>query len=249
MRVLLAVDDTDNLETKGTGHLAEAIASDLARKGWGTRTYVTRHQLLVHPDVPYTSHNSAMCFVAELDEGRLDELVAHAASFLEQESAPGSDPGLCVAVADWLERPGELVAFGERAKREVLEPGEAHALARRAGVHLSAHGGTGGGVIGALAAAGLRLGGNDGRLRGHLDLDLRAGAGDVVTVGALLAHPHVAVVQTLGGEVLPEGETVQLSHWKVKPVLRGGRGVLLVTASTAGRAPWETCAREILKAF
>jgi hypothetical protein len=248
MQVLLAVDDTDNLETKGTGHLAEAIARDVERSGWGTRSYVTRHQLLVHPDVPYTSHNSAMCFTVELDEARLAALTAHAAAFLERASAPGSDPGLCVAVADWLERPRELVAFGERAKRDVLVSGEAHELARRAGVHLSGHGGTGGGVIGALAAVGLRLGGEDGRLRGHLELG-EAAAGDVVTVSELRAHPHVALVQTVGGVVLGDDEGVLLSHWKVKPVLRGGRGVLLVTESTSDLARWETCSRDVLKAF
>jgi hypothetical protein len=246
MRVLLAVDDTDNLETRGTGHLAEAIAREVERRGWGTRSYVTRHQLLVHPDIPYTSHNSAMCFTVELDGDRLEEVTAHAAGYLAAASAPGSDPGLCVAVPGRLERPGELVAFGERAKREVIEAGEAHALARRSGVHLSAHGGTGGGVIGALAAVGLRLGGNDGRLRGHLEI---GAGGDVVTAAELLSHPHVARVETLEGEALGEREKVLLSHWKVKPVLKGGRGVLLVTASSSDRAPWETCSREALRAF
>lgn len=246
MRVLLAVDDTDNLETKGTGHLAEAIAREVERSGWGTRSYVTRHQLLVHPDVPYTSHNSAMCFAAELEVDRVEEVTAHAAAFLARASAPGSDPGLCVAVADWLDRPAELVAFGERAKREIVEAEEAHALARRAGLHLSAHGGTGGGVIGALAAVGLRLGGHDGRLRGHLDLGR---PGDVLAVRALLAHPHVAAVQTLAGEPLREDATVLLSDWKLKPVLRGGRGVLLVMPATSDRAPWETCPRDVLRSF
>jgi hypothetical protein len=190
-----------------------------------------------------------MCFTADLEDGRLGDLTACAAARLEAERAPGADPGLCLAVPARLAQPEELVAFGERAKREVLRAEEAHALARSAGVHLSAHGGTGGGVIGALAAVGLRLGGNDGRLRGHLDLELGTGPGDVVAVGRLLAHPHVAGVQTLGGEVLDEGEEVLLSHWKVKPVLRGGRGVLLVVASSSGRAGWETCPREILRAF
>lgn len=246
MRVLLGIDDTDDLETRGTGHLAEAIARELERCGWGTRSYVTRHQLLVHPDVPFTSHNSAMCFAAELDPDRLGALTAHAAAYLEEASAPGADPGLCVAVADGLASAGELLAFGERAKREVLGVEEAQALARRAGVHLSAHGGTGGGVIGALAAVGLRLGGNDGRLRGHLDV----GAPDeVVTVRRLCAHPHVAAVATLGGELLTDDQAVLLSGWKVKPVLRGGRGVLLVAPSSSGRAPWETCSRDVLRAY
>jgi hypothetical protein len=248
MRVLVAVDDTDNLETKGTGHLAEALAEHVERSGWGTRSYVTRHQLLVHPDVPYTSHNSSMCFAADVDEAHVEALTAHAAAFLERASAPGSDPGLCVALADRREGAGELVAFGERAKREVIEQGEAYDLARRLGIHLSAHGGTGGGVIGALAAAGLRLGGNDGRLRGRLEIE-NVDARGVTTVRDLRAHPHVDSVRTLGGDVLRDHEAVLLSDWKVKAVLRGGRGVLLVDRSPSPDVPWQTCSKAVLKAF
>lgn len=246
MRVLLAVDDTDDLQTPGTGHLAEAIAREVERRGWGTRSYVTRHQLLVDPAIPYTSHNSAMCFAAELDPERLEALTALAATVLEEASAPGADPGLCVAVPGRLARAAELVAFGDRAKREVLDAAQAHALAREVGVHLSGHGGTGGGVVGALAAAGLRLGGNDGRLRGRVDVGAPE---DVVTVGRLRDHPHVAAVATLAGEVLADGEGVLLAGGKVKPVLRGGRAVLLVTPSSSARARWETCSRDALRAI
>jgi tRNA(Ile2) C34 agmatinyltransferase TiaS len=248
MRVLVAVDDTDNLETKGTGHLAEAIACGVEQKGWGTRSYVTRHQLLVHPDVPYTSHNSSMCFAVDLSEAHLEELTSDAAALLERESAPGSDPGLCLAVPERLNRTDELVAFGERAKRTVLEKEEAHDLARRLGIHLSAHGGTGGGVIGALAAVGLRLGGNDGRLRGHVVIE-KVDANGVTTVRDLRAHPHITSVRTLDGVVLRDDEAVLLSDWKVKPVMQGGTGVLLVTESSSEEARWQTCPRSVLKSF
>jgi len=246
MKVLLAADDTDNLESIGTGHLAEAIAQEVEKNGWGKRSCISRHQLLVHPAVPYTSHNSSMCFTADIDGSRLDQLVSHAAAFLEEVSAPGSDPGLCVAVADRLDSTEELVAFGQRAKKAVVEKGEAHALARRLGIHLSEHGGTGGGVIGALAAVGLRLGGNDGRLRGKLEIENVNG---VASVRDICAHPYVGSVLTLEGEVLRDEEAVLLTGWKVKAVLKGGRPVLLVTSTDSAEAPWQTCSREILKAY
>jgi hypothetical protein len=246
MKVLLAVDDTDNLESIGTGHLAEAIAQEVEKNGWGKRSYITRHQLLVHPDVPYTSHNSSMCFTADIGGACLDLLIDHAARFLEKASAPGSDPGLCVAVADRLEESEELVAFGRRAKQTVVKKSEAQELARRLGIHLSEHGGTGGGMIGALAAVGLRLSGNDGRVRGHLQIDSVNG---VARVRDICTHPDVGSVQTLQGEALHDDEAVLLSGWKVKAVLQGGGPVLLVVPTESEGPRWRTCSKEILKAY
>ena len=157
MRILVAIDDTDNLESRGTGEIASLIAGALQEKGWGTTSIVTRHQLLVHPDIPYTSHNSSMCFAAELHGDRLEQVISFAGAFLDHECAEGSDPGLCVAVLDRVGPASELVSFGRRAKQEVITMTEAFTLAARLGVHLSEHGGTGQGVIGALAGAGLRL--------------------------------------------------------------------------------------------
>ena len=71
MKILISIDDTDNLESCGTGELATQISQTIAEQGWGTCSYITRHQLLVHPDVPYTSHNSAMCFEATIDAGQV----------------------------------------------------------------------------------------------------------------------------------------------------------------------------------
>ena len=69
---LICIDDTDDIGTKGTGEIAEEIAAKLApRVPQDARPaitrFVTRHQLFVHPDIPYTSHNSAMCFQVETD--------------------------------------------------------------------------------------------------------------------------------------------------------------------------------------
>ena len=86
MKVFICIDDTDNLESIGTGHLAARLAADLEEKNWGKSSFITRHQLFVHPDVPYTSHNSAMCFEADLHDAFLSPLIDHAASFLKQHS-------------------------------------------------------------------------------------------------------------------------------------------------------------------
>lgn len=247
MRVLICIDDTDNLDSKGTGELAEEIAQTIEKKRWGTARGVTRHQLLVHSDIPYTSHNSAMCFESNLDDSKyLNSLIEYASDFLKRESAEGSDPGLCVAVPEQIENQDSLIAFGQRAKQAVLTKGEAYELADRLGVHLSEHGGTGQGVIGALAGTGLRLSGNDGRFKGKLKIPAEGG---VITVGDILNHPGVDVVKSLDGQVLKDNDTIKLGE-KVKTVLLEGLSVLLVYKDNdAADGIWHTCTKQQLRKY
>lgn len=247
MRVVVAIDDTDNLESRGTGEIASLIADAIRARGWGSTTMVTRHQLLVHPDIPYTSHNSAMCFLAELNEGCLDPMIRFAGEFLDQECAEGSDPGLCVADLATLKHGSELIDFGRRAKREVITMDEAFRLAGRIGVHLSQHGGTGQGVIGALAGAGLRLWGNDGRMKGSLKF---AGAGGTLSVAELLAHPDVDEVRALTEATLRPGDLVRIDD-KPKTVMVDGASVLLVSPVEPGdtAVSWQTLHRKQLREY
>jgi hypothetical protein len=55
-------------------------------------------------------------------------------------------------------------SFSLRCKSEVMTQEEARAVAIRAKCHLEGLGGTEQGIIGALAAIGLIVGGNDGRV-------------------------------------------------------------------------------------
>jgi hypothetical protein len=247
VEVYICIDDTDNLESRGTGELAALLSDDIEKKGWGTSSFITRHQLLVHPDIPYTSHNSSMCFSATINDTFLETLISHASGFLEKESAEGSDPGLCVAVADRIGSRETLMEFGRKAKQQVVTKSEAYYLAQNLGVHLSAHGGTGHGVIGALAGVGLRLGGNDGRMRGGLNLGAER---SVVTVGEICSHPQVDAVRSTDGKILHNEEIVVLGE-KIKTVLLEGMSVLLVMPGEGGSdsAPWRTCPRQLLKKY
>ncbi|MDD2421573.1 MAG: hypothetical protein PHU78_05495 [Heliobacteriaceae bacterium] len=249
LHVLVCIDDTDNLESRGTGLLALMLMELIAKQGWGKGYGVTRHQLLVHPDIPYTSHNSAMCFAAGLDPDRLAVLIARAADFLVAESAPGSDPGLCVAVPALLPDPAALIDFGRQAKKRVIVKSEAYQLARDLRVHLSEHGGTGQGVIGALAGAGLRLSGNDGRFRGQIDLKTDA---PVLSVREICRLAGVDTIRGMDGTGLPPEEPVLLAGSKVKPVLQDGKPVLLVCPVAAGTREavrWRTCRKQELRGY
>ncbi|SDI36404.1 hypothetical protein SAMN04488540_101200 [Ferrimonas sediminum] len=224
MTLYLSIDDTDEIGTKGTGELAEELAGKIHQLGLGHCSPVTRHQLFVHDDIPYTSHNSAMCFCID-EPGDPDRIRQLAVDHLLSESAPGSDPGLCLFSDTDTEARRALIEFGLKAKKEVLTKDQAYELAQRCQARLSEHGGSGDGVIGALAGIGLRLCGDDGRYKGQLALpeDL----GQPVSIAALLRHTPLEQVWTLSHQPVPNHTRVELEG-KLKAVQLNHRMTLLV---------------------
>ena len=183
--VVCCIDDTDDLEgAVSTGFIAERIAEAFVECGAKILLGITRHQLLLSDKVAYTSHNSSMCFTALVPLGALGLCWSQAIRLVEELSVDSADPGLCCAVlpldegSDALACTGEcrleierLIAFGKKAKEKVCSKDEAYSIAEQISwLTLSEHGGTGLGVIGALAGVGLRLSGNDGRFRGKWNL-------------------------------------------------------------------------------
>ncbi|NTU71484.1 MAG: hypothetical protein HGB10_06660 [Coriobacteriia bacterium] len=246
MRILISIDDTDDADSKGTGEIAEIIADSLVAAGLATVGRVTRHQLLIHPDIAYTSHNSSMCFEADIAEESLAEVIERAAERLAAESVEAADPGLAVVVPERLADPERLMTYGREAKERVIQKAEAYALAEEIGAHLSEHGGTGIGVIGALAGAGLKLTGNDGRFKGKFRLN--ADDQRVADVEHI-KHQDIDEVRTLEGVVLDDDERVVVGQ-HCKLILRDGIAVLMVQPSDEGApAPWTVVDRKALRAF
>ena len=65
-----------------------------------------------------------MCFPAEIAESMLDPVTDYCCSTLTAESAPRSDPGLCVMVPERLTQPEALMNYGRKAKTTVISKGE-----------------------------------------------------------------------------------------------------------------------------
>ncbi len=157
--IYLGIDDTDMPDTPGTNKLAMRLADvlDLEFK----TNWIVRHQLLVDPRVPCTRMNGGVSMGLE-PRGAFD--AAHLAHRVRHEilgwCPPGSDPGLCIApvVSEQIKR------WGLRAQRELLSMQEALELAAESAIYLEPLGGTGGGIIGALAAVGLFATWNSGRV-------------------------------------------------------------------------------------
>lgn len=222
MRIYLGFDDTDVAGGEmGTGKLVRMFAGKLPAGVhlWG----VVRHQLLVDPRIPYTSHNSPACAVVETEvsealPGLIDLAIAH----LAERASPGSDPGLCVARAD---APlDSIVEFALSCTRAVRTQGDARNAAASAGIHLSGHGGTNDGIIGAAAAVGLTHYGWSGRF---LEFNGIRDLADPVDVAALRARGIVPVPLDRNAEVLPPETPIVTNGW-LRPRLWGGHPVLPV---------------------
>ncbi|SFH10200.1 tRNA(Ile2) 2-agmatinylcytidine synthetase [Desulfotomaculum arcticum] len=244
MKIYVGIDDTDNIDQGATGASANQVIKIVEENHWGSCQGLTRHQLLLHPDIAYTSHNSSMCFIAEIEAACLEPLIEEAGQFLEQHSAPGSDPGLCVVVEEQLRDTESLIAYGYETKIRIMTKEEAYALAGKLGVHLSEHGGTGLGVIGALAGVGLRMTNNDGRFQGKLQLKA---PGAIINVAEIISSSPVERVQSVDGYVLREDEEVRLGN-KLKTVLLDGKRILPVYRREDGLA-WETCTNSHLEHY
>lgn len=225
--IYIGLDDTDNKDSRGTGRLARAIAASLSER-YRVRG-VTRHQFLVDPRIPYTSHNSSATLHL-LEDGNVDlaALADDVQAIMLGDFQEGSDPGLCVARAVTQ----EVKDFGQRAKREVVRQSEARDVAARSGCVLRGLGGTQDGVIGALAGIGLAAGGDDGRF---ILIGRSRELEGVQSVQAIL-ECGIGQVRTMDGEVLQEG--LIETGGKLRPAFRGNQPVLVVQPQEGNPSIW-----------
>lgn len=243
--LLVGIDDTDNLTSRGTGFRARQLARGLQTQGLAAMLAITRHQLLVDPRIPYTSHNSSACLRVAPRAAQAD-IHAYCREYLLDSAADGSDVGLCLAS---VAAGTTVIPFGESAQRDVLDQDAARRAAAAAGIHLEGLTGTRGGIIGALAGVGLHCQGNDGRylwVRRIRELDER-----VMSIGELLAETGIEGVRDLAGRDLggEHAATIELGRW-ARPVRMNGQAILLVERNEEdGSADYIVAAKDHIKAF
>lgn len=222
----LGIDDTDTLDTPGTNKLALHVASLLAPEI--SVQVIVRHQLLIDPRVPYTSHNG--CVSLRIDgptELGVGDLAIWLRPIILDWSPSGSDPGVCIA----SNVPDEVTLFGLSCQTEVVHQQDALRLAAESGMYIESLGGTGDGVIGALAAVGLLATQNDGRIihwgneRPHWsDVTGSQAVSDLLDWG-------IAEIRCLETQRRVEHGRVTLSK-RLRPNLRGGQAVLFVAPTS-----------------
>ncbi len=236
MRYLLGIDDTDNLESRGTGHRVRQLANWLTENKLAQPQGITRHQLLVDPQIPYTSHNSSACLSIETKNP--DDVWKASREFLLRESAQGSDAGL--TLAKWDSINDEVLSFAKRAKLEVLNMLEAEHTASQSRIRCEGLTGTHGGIIGALSAIGLHRAGNDGRylwLPGLRELEGKYLAKEICAKG------HIDRICTVENIDLPDKTIVDVGEW-IRPILRDGKATLFVEENNH---EWNIISKEHIK--
>jgi len=191
-----------------------------------------RQQLLVDERIPYTSHNSSACVMVDAPDASWATLLTdRAIEHVKQHSLEGSDPGLCIA-CEGNGSLAKLIAFGRTCTSRVVTQKEALEAASKS--HLSGHGGTNDGIIGAAAAVGLTASGWSGRFIEYGEL---RNFSDPIRVLELERSNIVVISNDRDARVPAPEDIVHTKGW-LRPRLWGKRAVLLVTPKEDGT--WES---------
>jgi hypothetical protein len=228
MFFLIGIDDTDSPTTEGTGRHACRLGELITERRQGRLVSITRHQLLRHPDIYYTTSNSAVCLLVDAATESRRDLELTCREFLRRYSAPASDPGF--ALAAWQDVSPEVINWGKQAKHLRHDRSDAIELAKSNRISCVGFHGTGVGVIGALAAIGLYFSGEDGRFIYLPGLDKLKGT---LTLPTIKSTCHLARVENQRGRSPLERDLIDLGT-SPTPILRGGKPVLLVEATPRG---------------
>lgn len=239
----IGIDDTDNQTSRGTGFRSRDMGHRIEENGLGKILGITRHQLFFDPRIPYTSHNSSACLVVEAKDRT--QLTGFCRNYLLETAADGSDVGLCVALPDEISE--RVINWGYRAKKEVITQTEAKEIANQQGLYLIGLTGTHDGIIGALAAIGLRFHGNDGRfiwLKGQQEMrEIAAGNYSKEALTKLLG---VSLFLDLEMNEIQSIQSIQIADW-LRPILHKHKITLLLESTNPNGNDWKIAPKEFIK--
>ncbi len=211
---LISVDDTDDVTKEiSTGRIAEMIGDRLCDESGVIMDGISRHQLLLSDEISYTSHNSSMCFEIEYKKGARQEIMLICENIIRDHMAGASDPGLAVCSLNELnDRDAKrIIDYGFSAKREVKTKKDAYDLASSVNaLSLKELGGSGIGIIGALAGIGLRLSRSDGSLRGKAGKEF---SGVRMHAKDICFRFGAEMVVCGDGSIVPETEYVRIDKF------------------------------------
>ncbi|PKP19372.1 MAG: hypothetical protein CVU05_11540 [Bacteroidetes bacterium HGW-Bacteroidetes-21] len=213
--LFIGIDDTDNPESKGTGYFSRCLGHQLEKEGLGKILGISRHQLYRSISIPFTSRNNATCI--ELKScSTTDALLDFIRKFIAENATPGSETGFCIASAEHF--PKKAMDFGLKAQKKVVTSDQALCLASENNFHIEGITPGAHGIIGALAAIGLRATGNDGTLiwvKGYEINDMKG----IFHAGEIYSQTRVDCIKTIDGFKIPVNATIEYSE-NIHPVIK-----------------------------
>lgn len=242
MYFLLGIDDTDSppagdaiASTQDTAALALTLGQKLESMGLARLLNISCHQLLLHPSIQNTGENTASCLFLDSEPPKIREIDMITRLTLRSQSAATANPGY--ALAAWNQFDPEVVAWGKTAKITLLERMDGINLAKRCGIAVAGIAGSGAGVIGALAAVGMRYDGNDGTIFWMPGLNKLDGVYTQVEINRFI---HFESIESEHHKRPPLDDRIKFNS-NNKPILKDGRIVLQVTRAKKGSDyEWES---------
>lgn len=241
-RILIGLDDTDTPGGRGTGFQAMQLSEMIGLNGLGEVRAISRHQLLRGAALAPTSDNSSACI--ELHSGDIDRLTSFCIQFIRNESAQDAHPGICISAWDAVSTP--LIEWGRQAKTHILTIEDALHLARHHGILVDGRSADSAGIIGAMAAVGLRRSGFDGRF---LWLERLRDLTGIYSAEDLVALVRADAIRSANGEPLHPEALVEVGEW-FRPVnIHHQITIIVEPHPDATAAQWRTASRETTMLF
>ncbi|MBI5538954.1 MAG: hypothetical protein HY951_02775 [Bacteroidia bacterium] len=221
--VLIGIDDTDSKTSKGTGFLTRELGKQIEIQNLGKVLNITRHQLFLSKEIAYTNRNNSACI--EVSACNYDGLVEFCKEFVFRNSEKVAQPAIVFAKLELVS--DEVIEFAKTAKNKIVTLKDALALIKKNDFLKEDSGKKNNGVIGAIAAIGLRATGNDGRViwaKGHEIIGMKG----TFMAGEVYCETYVDTIKTIDGYKIPTDATIIFDNTLIKPVLEGNNVTLIV---------------------
>lgn len=222
----VCIDDTDRPGARSTARLAQSILELLAPRYRCWSLTIHPHLREDRPRGDSGGNHSACMRFEDTEKLDVDDLIHQIRCLVLEDLVEGSNPGLCAG----RRFSPEVRAFAARSRTERLEAEEAEDLARASGLHLEGLAGTGRGIIGALAGAGMAAAGGPGTFLqlGSTPMRLRG----LISPRKLTKLGIEHFVDAHSGVPVPVRPLWSDRH--LRPVMRAGRPVVLVESTPSG---------------
>ena len=222
-RIFIGIDDTDTQTSKGTGYLSRELAKQIESNNLGKVVNITRHQLFISDKIKYTNRNNSACI--EVLTSQKDSLILFCREMVLSTTHPESQPVIVYADAKSVAQ--NIIDFGCKAKTSIIKINEAIKLAEESGLVIDVLRSDKNGIIGAIAAIGLRTTGNDGRAIWVNGYEINGLTGTYM-VGEVYSRTHVDAIKTIDGYKIPTNASINFENKRIQPVLKDNTITFLV---------------------